>query len=38
MFGQDIMDALFMISVITGAYLVFGAAPKPEISAFRESS
>jgi O-antigen ligase len=37
MFGQDIMDALFMISVITGAYLVFGAAPKPEISAFRES-
>ena len=38
MFGQDIMDALFMISVITGAYLVFGAAPKPEISAFRGSS
>jgi len=38
MFGQDIMDSLFMISVITGAYLVFGAAPKPEISAFRGSS
>jgi O-antigen ligase len=30
MFGQDIMDALFMISVITGAYLVFGATPVPE--------
>jgi O-antigen ligase len=25
MFGQDIMDALFMISTITGSYLVFGA-------------
>jgi O-antigen ligase len=30
MFGQDIMDALFMISAITGAYLVFGATPVPE--------
>jgi O-antigen ligase len=30
MFGQDIMDALFMISAITGAYLVFGAMPVPE--------
>jgi O-antigen ligase len=30
MFGQDIMDALFMISSVTGAYLVFGAAPEPE--------
>jgi hypothetical protein len=25
MFGQDLMDALFMISTITGSYLVFGA-------------
>jgi O-antigen ligase len=31
MFGQDVMDALFMISTITGAYLVFGAAPAREI-------
>jgi O-antigen ligase len=30
MFGQDIMDALFMISAITGTYLVFGATPVPE--------
>jgi O-antigen ligase len=28
MFGQDIMDALFMISTITGSYLVFGAMPR----------
>ena len=28
MFGQDIMDALFMISAITGSYLVFGAMPR----------
>jgi O-antigen ligase len=27
MFGQDIMDALFMISTIAGSYLVFGAMP-----------
>ncbi|WP_311029259.1 O-antigen ligase family protein [Mesorhizobium koreense] len=31
MFGQDIMDALFMISTITGAYLVFGATSAREI-------
>jgi O-antigen ligase len=31
MFGQDVMDALFMISTITGAYLVFGATPAHEI-------
>jgi O-antigen ligase len=31
MFGQDIMDALFMISTITGAYLVFGATSASEI-------
>jgi hypothetical protein len=35
MFGQDIMDSLFMISVITGAYLVFGAMPVPERRALR---
>jgi O-antigen ligase len=35
MFGQDIMDSLFMISVITGAYLVFGAMPVPERRASR---
>ncbi|MGN6464719.1 MAG: O-antigen ligase family protein [Rhizobiaceae bacterium] len=29
MFGHDILDALFMISNATGAYLVFGAAPHP---------
>jgi O-antigen ligase len=29
MFGHDILDALFMISTATGAYLVFGAAPHP---------
>ena len=27
MFGQDIMDALFMIATVTGSYLVFGAGP-----------
>jgi O-antigen ligase len=27
MFGQDLMDALFMISAIAGSYLVFGANP-----------
>jgi O-antigen ligase len=29
MFGQDIMDALFMVCAVTGAYLVFGASPPP---------
>ncbi|MDN5929362.1 MAG: hypothetical protein L0I29_20080, partial [Hyphomicrobiales bacterium] len=36
MFGQDIMDALFMISTITGAYLVFGATPAGELHASSE--
>ena len=27
MFGHDIMDSLFMISMVAGAYLVFGPAP-----------
>jgi O-antigen ligase len=27
MFGHDIMDSLFMISMIAGAYLVFGPVP-----------
>jgi len=36
MFGQDIMDALFMISMITGAYLVFGAAPDLNSRASKE--
>jgi O-antigen ligase len=29
MFGQDIMDALFMVSTITGSYLVFGTTDSP---------
>jgi O-antigen ligase len=37
MFGQDIMDSLFMISTITGAYLVFGARPVPELRTSSES-
>jgi O-antigen ligase len=28
MFGHDILDALFMISAVMGAYLVFGATPE----------
>lgn len=28
MFGHDIMDSLFMISMIAGAYLVFGPTPR----------
>ena len=30
MFGHDILDALFMISMTTGAYLVFGSTPGAE--------
>lgn len=37
MFGQDIMDALFMISAITGAYLVFGATPAADLRTSSEA-
>jgi O-antigen ligase len=30
MFGHDILDALFMISMVTGAYLVFGSTQEAE--------